>query len=191
MTNDHPTKNNNLDWLAFSYAAGELNQTAAEQFELRLADDQVAREALARAVQLCQTVTAAENQSDMYVTPAVAFQKNWNHRISWMAIGGLASLLLALLWTGVVGPTWHTAKIHSFSKQNLAFAWTQTKHELATVRDAGDWPGSFADATDDNAAATAFDDSPDDAPSWMTAALLGAVPGDSPSGDVTASETNS
>src|SRR5262245_23003361 len=131
---------NDLDWLAFSYAAGELDPAQAEQFEFRLADDQAAREALARAVELCQVVTAAEIQSVNYVTPAAKTHANWNHRLSWMAVGGLASLLLALLWTGVVGPTWHTAQLHSFSKQNLAFAWTQTKHEIANVREAGYWP---------------------------------------------------
>src|SRR5262245_10127855 len=92
---------NDLDWLAFSYAAGELTPAEAEQFELRLADDQSAREALARAVELCQVVTAAELQSDNYIAPAAKTRSTWNDRLSWMAIGGLASLLIAMLWTGV------------------------------------------------------------------------------------------
>src|SRR5580765_8589224 len=118
---------NDLDWLAFSYAAGELEPMHVEQFEARLADDQEAREALSRAVEMCQTVTAAEAQHAYYVTPAARTHVRWNHRLSWMAVGGLASLLLALLWTSVIGPTWHTAQLRSFSKQNLAFAWTETK----------------------------------------------------------------
>src|SRR5882724_11426732 len=151
MTNDHAPmtndiNNNDLDWLAFCYAAGELESAEAEQFESRLADDQPAREALARAVELCQTVTAAETQRRDYVSPAAAqitpaaqAQVEWNQRLSWMAIGGLASLLVALLWTGVVGPTWQSAQrnYRSFSKQNLAFAWNETRTEIANVHEAG------------------------------------------------------
>lgn len=189
------TDNNNLDWLAFSYAAGELNPREAEQFELRLADDQTAREALARAVELCQVVSAAEIQSGNWVTCALKTRAekthtSWNYRLSWMAVGSLASLLLAMLWTGVVGPTWHTAQIHSFSKQNLAFAWTEAKQEFATVRDAGYWPVGFADANDDNAAAVLFDDSTDDAPSWMTAAVLSVAAAESSDGDAKSTDTN-
>src|SRR5207247_1595634 len=114
MTNDP----NDLGWLAFCYAAGELDAAQTEHFEARLADDQAAREALARAVELTQTVAAAETQCGDFVVPgahsvvvpAAHTQMDWNRRLSWMAVGGLASLLLALLWSGVVGPTWHTAQ---------------------------------------------------------------------------------
>jgi len=188
MTTDN---HNDLDWLAFSYAAGELTPPEAEQFELRLADDQEAREALARAVEMCQTVSAAEAQHAYYVTPAARNHVRWNHRLSWMAVGGLASLLLAMLWSGIIGPTWHTAQLRSFSKQNLAFAWTQTHQEIATVRDAGYWPSTFVDSDDENSAAVAFDDTTDDAPSWMTAALLGVSPADSAGADGNNSDSNS
>jgi len=108
MTMTMTTENkNDLDWLAFCYTAGELNAVDAEQFEARLADDQRAREALARAVQLTQTVAAAETQFDL-VMPARRTESDWKRRVSWMAIGGLASLLVALLWSGLVGPTWHS-----------------------------------------------------------------------------------
>src|SRR5437773_11933032 len=95
---------NELDWLAFCYAAGELDAAEAEAFEARLADEQPAREALACAVELTQTIAAAEAQSGDFVVPALRVTSDWNSRLSWMAIGGLASLLLALLWSGVVGP---------------------------------------------------------------------------------------
>src|SRR5437763_10961919 len=109
MTTDH---RNDLDWLAFCYAAGELGSAEAELFEARLADDQAAREALARAVELTQTVAAAETQCGDQVLPAGRTNLDWNRRLSWMAVGGLAALLLAMLWSGFVGPTWHTAHSH-------------------------------------------------------------------------------
>jgi hypothetical protein len=180
-----------LDWLAFSYAAGELSPAVAGQFEVRLADDQVAREALARAVELCQVVAAAEVQSDICVTPAARSRTTWNHRLSWMAVGSLASLLLAMFWSVVVGPTWHSAQIHSFSKRNLAFAWTEAKQQIATVREAGYWPAGLTDGSDDNPLEITFDDAFDDAPSWMTAALLSSPPADTTSDDKNSTESNS
>ena len=43
-----------LDWLAFCYAAGELDAAEIEQFEGRLAAEQPAREALARDNSSCR-----------------------------------------------------------------------------------------------------------------------------------------
>jgi len=45
-----------LDWLAFRYIANEMTAIEADSFESRLADDQAAREAVARAVELAQAV---------------------------------------------------------------------------------------------------------------------------------------
>ena len=42
MTTDN--NHNDLDWLAFCYAAGELDPLQVEQFEARLTDDQEARD---------------------------------------------------------------------------------------------------------------------------------------------------
>jgi hypothetical protein len=190
MTND--INPNDLDWLAFCYAAGELDAAEADQFEARLADDQSAREALARAVELTQTVAAAESQCGDFLVPArntvvaAHAQSEWNKRLSWMAIGGLASLLLALLWSGVVGPTWQTAqrRFHTASQQNLAWAWNETRTEIANVHEAGLWPAVFTSDSDDEAVGTLqFDDTAiADAPSWMTAAVF-SVPGDADSTD--------
>ena len=47
-----------LDWLAFRYISNEMTGAEAESFEQRLADDQSAREAVARAVDLSQAVSA-------------------------------------------------------------------------------------------------------------------------------------
>ncbi len=171
MTSDH---NNDLDWLAFCYAAGELDAAEAEQFEARLADDQAAREALARAVELTQTVAAAETQYGEFVAPAARTDLHWNRRLSWMAVGGLASLLLAFLWSGFVGPTWHTAqnRLAAQSRYQLAMAWNQTRDEFAGVREAALWlPVSEAD---DESPAGDMGDDVADAPSWMMAAVFSA-----------------
>jgi hypothetical protein len=181
MTND----TYDLDWLAFCYAAGDLNATEAEQFEARLADDQAAREALARAVELTQTIAAAETQyctdteysfdtkyGDL-VAPAARTSLDWNRRLSWMAVGGLASLLIAMLWSGYIGPTWHTAhnRLTANSRYQLAMAWNQARDEFAGVREAALWLPLASDADDESIAANMGDDVAE-APSWMTAAVF-------------------
>ena len=50
-----------LDWLAFCYVSGELDGDERTAFENRLADDQVAREAVARAVELTEAVAVIED----------------------------------------------------------------------------------------------------------------------------------
>src|SRR5437764_4396286 len=172
MTTDH---SNDLDWLAFCYAAGELGSAEAEFFEARLADDQAAREALARAVELTQTVAAAEThcaeetQYGDLVTTASRTNLDWNRRLSWMAVGGLAALLLAMLWSGFVGPTWHTAqrRLTAQSRYQLAMAWNQARDEFAGVREAAMWLPLTSDADDESTAGDMGDDIAD-APSWMT-----------------------
>jgi anti-sigma-K factor RskA len=173
-----------LDWLAFCYAAGELSVADAEAFEARLADDQSAREAVARAVELTQIVAAAEAQSGDFVTPAARTTSDWNTRLSWMAIGGLASVLLALLWSGIVGPTWKTAQrgANAASQQTLALAWNETRAQIANVREAGLWPSVGTASTDvEDEVASDFqvdDGSVEEAPSWMMAALFGQATDD-------------
>ena len=50
------------DWLAFRYIASELNGEESAAFEAELETSQVAREAVARAVDLSQAIALAETQ---------------------------------------------------------------------------------------------------------------------------------
>jgi hypothetical protein len=177
-----PNHTSDLDWLAFCYAAGELDAPAAEQFEARLAAEQSAREALARAVELTQTVAAAEHQLQNIVSPAARASTDWNSRLSWMAIGGLASVLVALLWSGVVGPTWQSAQrgLNSSAQQHLAMAWQETGVEIANVKEAGLWPYSRVVGQDDDDGFGLAETGTDgnelvEAPSWMMAAVFGST----------------
>jgi hypothetical protein len=177
-----------LNWLSFRYAAGELDAAEAESFEQRLADDQAAREALARAVELTQVVAAAERGVAVFcaakhgldgnasVTPLSRTRTAWGRRVSWMAVGGLASLLLAVLWSGLVGPTWRNARqsIAAASRSELAMAWNQTRDEFAERQNAGDWPSGAGGGWDDESSfltLVSADEAIADAPSWMMAAV--------------------
>ena len=170
MNTDHKT---DLDWLAFCYAAGELDAPQAEQFEARLATDQPAREALARAVELTQTVAAAEVHP--HVALAAKPHARWQMRVSWMAIGGLAAALLLAVWSGVVGPSFQNARhsLATHSHQHLAKAWTQTREQMASPSAAEIWsdfdllPETEQWLADELTA----DAELDEAPSWMMAAV--------------------
>ena len=175
-----PHCKNELDWSAFCYAAGELSAEEAAAFETRLADDQAAREALARAVELTEVVASAES-----LAPVVARSQTnvwttsvWTRRLTWMAIGSAASLLVAMLWSG--GWSWLADEsVDSTEQSRLAAAWSQTRRELAESDSDLWYPGHLAarEATDlpDSGAPSAIIDDAElldtVTPKWMTAAV--------------------
>jgi hypothetical protein len=181
----NPNKENHrseLDWTAFCYATGELCAAEGEAFELRLAGDQLAREALAQAVELVQVVAAAESQASDFVRPVIAHRENSNSgfSFSWLAVGGVAAVLLAIV-CGVVGQTWQTAEHsrRSAMKAQLASAWYETRTKIANEKETGLWPAVGAISTeidDDMTPGVAADDygdyEGDEAPSWLNVAVI-------------------
>jgi len=168
-----------LDWTAFCYAAGELTPVEVEQFEARLADEQEAREALARAVELTQAVAAGESQVGSYaIAPAARQRSNWATRLAWMAVGGTAAALAAAIWSGAFprGQMPLTGD-QLLARSELAAAWSQARDEIAAAKEAGQWPMIVSAADTDEeplAAESRGDDSAlEDTPSWMTAAVFG------------------
>ncbi len=160
MHNNHC--HNELDWTAFCYAAGELSAPDAEAFELRLADDQAAREALARAVELTQAVAAAETLQPVEV--AKTGRSLWGKRLVWMAVGSAASLLAVAFVSQLdLSP-------NSPDDGELAAAWSQTRQELSVASDANHW---LSEETEVEAANEDLDLIA--TPDWMTAAVGGTV----------------
>jgi hypothetical protein len=175
---------NELDWLAFAYVAGEMSAAAAEAFELRLAEEQPAREAVARAVELTLVVAAAERREELAVTihrPATA----WSTRLAWMAVGGVAALVLALVWNGAGGKADQAvdrpvASVPAISNgRELALAWSQTRAVLAesdlSESESGLWLPAHSAGGDltEPASEDADEESLAEAPSWMTAGVFG------------------
>lgn len=178
-----------IDWHAFCYVANELSAEERLAFEESLAIDQVAREALARAVELTRAVAAAGPHDfpshDFAASGAaetsvvVKASGNWTRRVSWMAIGAAASLLAAVLVSSFGDRQPASAWLNPDSVQSnreLAFAWSEARAEIGPRESA--WSDSeLSELTDELAASYAPDhESPDSAaaetPSWMTAALL-------------------
>ncbi len=98
-----------LEWLSFCYIADELDETAREQFEARLATDQVAREFVAAAMehtQLMYAALAAPNPAAASLVLAKTFVPELEPRSRKSAAGfsigvfsvAAACVLLALGW---------------------------------------------------------------------------------------------
>ena len=181
-------RRNELEWAAFAYVAGEMPTAEAEAFEAQLADDQQAREAVACAVELTQVVAAAESQAGDLLVPARRETLSWTTRLSWMAIGGLASLLVVVVASslnpnrGGMAVRENEGPSITSSLVELALAWSETRAELA----ASDLSGSDASLWYLEHAAVAEAQRPmeidvgeeaeellTEAPSWMTAGVYG------------------
>lgn len=98
--------NDDLLWTAYRYSAGELSGPEAEAFELLLADDQAAREALATAVELTETVCAIERTSliTAAATPASTSRRAWSQpSVGWVAVVAAASIALMFVGQSFLG----------------------------------------------------------------------------------------
>ena len=169
---------NELDWAAFCYLSGEMSAAESEQFEARLADEQEAREALARAVELTQVVAAAESQFEELVVAPHASRTSWGTRISWMAVGGLAAALLAMVWTGGLSQLGFGPEKAGISSESgaLATAWSATRDSLRETMEKGPLhplSAANADADEDPASELTEELVVADAPAWMTIAIEG------------------
>ena len=133
-----------LDWLAFRYVAGEMPAAELSAFEDRLADDQPAREAVARAAQLAQTVALAA--APPQVLPAAADRSSWLQPAAWMSMGAAACLAVVLYLNlpapggkgdvAGVGDNADGAAVDSADHQ-LASIWAAGRDDLAEMS-AGD-----------------------------------------------------
>ena len=108
------------EWLAFRYIAGELTGDEAAAFEVELETSQVAREAVARAVDLSQAIAIAESQGVELVESAanIARSKAWKY-IGWIGAGAAAASLAGAVWWNLPGS--------NPGKAELAEIWTKTR----------------------------------------------------------------
>jgi hypothetical protein len=105
----------------------------------------------------------------------------WADRLSWMAVGVAAAILLALSWSALVSPSGHRSQptLAAASQQTLAFAWSETRDELARVREAGLWPTLYdqpeSEAADEVDAIGGYDADLDETPAWLVVAVAGRL----------------
>jgi len=163
-----------LDWLAFRYIADEMSTDERASFELRLAEDQLAREAVALVVEVAQAVSVVESaacaehlagkSSPVVVTRADG--RTWLTAFGWMIVGSIACvtvLFVAEQWSKHQRvPVRQIARsTGDDSPPQLAIVWSETRR--ATEADSGE----SLDATGEGAEfpAGARDDVSDE-PAW-------------------------
>ena len=158
-----------LDWLAFRYISGEMTVSETDQFESLLADDQAAREAVVRAVELTQAIVAVQSAS---TSPSPAMPHSWTHHITWISTS-VAALLLVTLALNFNSRT----KLATNDSADIANAWlersTDPVSELTTAN------GAVADEEEFVTA---------DPPTWMLEAVRSLHGDDAPDGDETSDE---
>jgi hypothetical protein len=84
-----------LEWTAYLYVTGGLSSLEEAAFELHLAEDQVAREAVAGAVELAGALAAIEPGD--WVRPR-RHRSSARRVLAWSALAAAASLVVASLW---------------------------------------------------------------------------------------------
>jgi anti-sigma factor RsiW len=157
-----------LDWLAFQYALDELSPRDRAAFEVRLEDDQNAREAVARAVEL-SLATCAAYREDAVVLAARERMLGKSSR-GWWSVGVAACALFALIAVSQLTRNAGERLARTTPKSNgdqLAIAWSQTRAALPTSAVLGE----DLDTLDDDFAIRGDDDTLVALPSWMIAAV--------------------
>jgi hypothetical protein len=180
-----------LDWLAFCYVSGELNATELAAFEDRLADDQSAREAVASALNLVHTVSAAEHLVELpVVTKPTRRASRWRS-VAWLAIAGgvAASVACAMMLANAsrnggpggndsmiaVNRETETGATNVFVQppRGLATAWLETLDQAPYAVEDSTNELTADDRLELDALLLDDDESNVTAPDWMVSALSG------------------
>jgi hypothetical protein len=179
-------QSNDVEWLAFCYVANEMPVDQRDRFEERLANDQAAREAVATAVDLTQTIAGIESveHSIQVATPPSRGAQVWQ-RATWIATAVAACLAIVLGYqlvshvlsngNGQPGGVAEEDLDSGSDSSELAQAWVEASDdssELLLVEASTD--NSNGEALEDSA----FSDSivePEtvETPDWMMAAVSG------------------
>ena len=145
------------EWLAFHYIAGELTGDELASFEAELETSQIAREAVARAVDLSQAIVMAESHQVELVESAarIAGRKSWIYGIGWIGAGVVAASVAGAIWWNMQGA--------KEGKSELAEIWVFVK-ATEPIPPVAEKPTESAPMLDVAEA--------DVAPSWMTAGVI-------------------
>lgn len=169
----------NLSWQAFRYVANELDAAETSEFELLLATDQAAREAVANAVGETARIRQALDREA--VATATSQRSSWNRktaRVTTVAIGSCLALFLALCLVRSSVPVpgrvadLAIANELTLSRAQLAYAWAEARNgsiELQAKVDA-----ELSNTLDSVLTGPIDSESEQSlvAPSWMLAALV-------------------
>ena len=157
-----------LDWLAFRYISGEMAASEADQFESLLADDQAARDAVVRAVELSQAVLATQSMPQSEPIGLLsAVSQGWMQQVTWISTSVAALLLVALALNFGQRPTPRQS-----DSDDLASAWLDRTADASVSETSGN--GVLGDETEFVTT---------DTPAWMLEAVRSLHGDGSPESD--------
>ncbi|MCU0874294.1 MAG: hypothetical protein MUE50_18310 [Pirellulaceae bacterium] len=172
------TQPDDLDWLAFRYVAAELSPGESREFERRLEQDQEAREAVGRLVEVTCVVRALDWDAAPPVTP-VRRLRPWYHRGGLQLAAGLAlGLAFALL---VFGPhpgdqtgRQNGSLASAVPPAELALVWSHARAVLTEQPEdeAAGWQWLAPADREPDAPLSSDDEAALDAPEWMVSAVV-------------------
>jgi hypothetical protein len=140
-----------LDWLAFLYVAGELAPDEHDEFERRLANDQLACDAVSRAVKVTQAIRTAEEVKPVAVSPVRrARLRRSLHLAACLSACALVVIVCHWLLRDSESTLTDVSEAPSTAQAELAVVWRETRLEVADqqsdvwtlpqVNDSGDSP---------------------------------------------------
>lgn len=157
MTPFDPTAGDETDWLAVRYVLGELPAAEVAAFEERLASEQPAREAVARAARLVETLAATPWPAEK----AVPVRRTSLRRVATIAATIAAAVVLGVFFRNGVdnaGPQGLRLATDDVDPARLVVLWSEA-----------------AEPTAGDGEAETFDDADSDAdllpPDWLLAAV--------------------
>ena len=183
-----------LDWQAFCYVANEMTEDEIRAFELRMSEDQSAREAVAAAYELTRCVHAVEAERHAAASVAnAALPQSATDRFSWtrnqvgMILGTAACWGLLMMMWGFPRPESGVQAVPSSSWDpavagQLAVIWSESHMPL----DDPLWPPEQLDeTTDEDLPVARADPSAEENPQavWIEAAVFGLADDTTTGGD--------
>jgi len=167
-----------LDWTAFRYVAAELSPAESRQFEDRLEQDQEAREAVGRVVEVTCAVRSLDWDTARPVTRVRRLRPWYGRRGVQVAVGLALGLMVALLvWGPRSGEQRGTREDHFATASppaELAVVWSQAHTELNTRQDdaAGGWRWSGLGDRETDVPSSTDEEAAPDTPDWMIAGVV-------------------
>jgi len=174
-----------LDLLAFCYLTDDLSPVAKEAFELRLATDQPAREALARAVELS---TALKPTSRVELNHAVSTPAHSSGSVAprafdrWMRVTSYVAIAFAACWAVVIGIR-AIPRANPLQSPETALVWSQVRDSWSEVPVAQESDAAVAAEGEVESLGDepVEDELSSDMPAWLMTAVDGPADNDVPS----------
>ncbi len=175
-----------IGWEAIRYVTGDLTEAEAKRFEQQLEDDQAAREAVAQAVELTQSITVIESEYNTGTYHSIPLDEDnrhqWRAGTTWIAMGTAICVAIAVAMFQLPRPKptrTQSHPQHNATIGQLAITWSETHNALDNPL----WPSEQLgpDARNTPIAETDLDivdielTAIDDSESWIHQAVGGLI----------------